>query len=204
MDCSRAKTHDPDQWLASTPEFSRPMTEQLREWVARWQPDLTESIKWNMLCFSGSKLVLGLSACKKHLGVSFFRGTELREMTHLFAPEGDANTSIQSIKLTSLEQLPAKTFRQLLQAAVDLDARADLPPPPAMKREEWPMPEVLAKALKKNHAAAAFFEQLKPTYQREYKVWVSTAKQPATIEKRLTETINALAGGRKWIDRKGK
>lgn len=67
MDCSRPKTHDPDTWLDHAPEASRAMTEQVRSWMQRWEPDLTESIKWNMLCFSGRKLVCGLSACKKHL-----------------------------------------------------------------------------------------------------------------------------------------
>jgi uncharacterized protein YdeI (YjbR/CyaY-like superfamily) len=64
------------------------------------------------------------------------------------------------------------------------------------------MPEVLASELKKNKAASAYYEQLKPTYQREYKVWVSMAKQPNTIAKRLNETIRALAAGKKWAQRK--
>ena len=107
MDCSRAKTHDPDVWIAQAPAFSKPLAEQVREWILRWQPDLKESIKWNMLCFSGHRLVCGLSACKHHLGISFFRGTELRESTSLFTG-GEANTSIQSIRLTSLEALDAE------------------------------------------------------------------------------------------------
>lgn len=202
MDCSRAKTHHPDRWLAAAPAFSQPLAEQVREWIHRWEPDLTESIKWNNLCFSGRKLVCGISACQKHLGIFFFRGTELREMTSLFSG-GEGNTSIQSFRLTSLDQIAPSEFRRLLHAAVQLDSRPDLPPPPPVKREEWPMPPALAKALKGNAKAAAFFAQLKPTYQREYKVWISTAKRPETIEKRLAETIRALAAGRKWMQRKG-
>ena len=202
MDCSRAKTHDPDVWIAQAPAFSKPLAEQVREWILRWQPDLKESIKWNMLCFSGHRLVCGLSACKHHLGISFFRGTELRESTSLFTG-GEANTSIQSIRLTSLEALDARAFRQLLQAAVLLDDSPEMPPPPKVRREEWPMPQALAKALKSNPAAAANFATLSRTCQREYKVWISMAKQPETIERRLKETLAALAAGRKWAQRKG-
>lgn len=202
MDCSRAKTHDPDVWIAQAPAFSKPLAEQVREWILRWQPDLKESIKWNMLCFSGHRLVCGLSACKHHLGISFFRGTELRESTSLFTG-GEANTSIQSIRLTSLEALDARAFRQLLQAAVLLDDSPEMPPPPKVRREEWPMPEALAKALKSNPAAAANFATLSRTCQREYKVWISMAKQPETVERRLKETLAALAAGRKWAQRKG-
>ena len=202
MDCSRAKTRNPDEWIENAPAFSQALAEKVREWIMRWEPDLTESIKWNMLCFSGRKLVCGLSACKHHLSISFFRGTELRESTMLFTG-GEANTSIQSIRVTSLEDLDPQALRQLLHAAVLLDATPDLPPPPKVQREEWPMPEVLAKALKKNKAAAAGFEKMSKTCQREYKVWISTAKQPETIARRLEETLAALASGRKWAQRKG-
>jgi uncharacterized protein YdeI (YjbR/CyaY-like superfamily) len=177
------------------------MARQVRAWIQRWEPDLTESIKWHMLCFSGRKLVCGLSACQKHLGITFFRGTELREMTTLFTG-GEANTSIQSIRVTKRDPLDAQAFRRLLHAAVALDADESAKPPPAKQRDEWPMPPVLAKALKKDKKAAAFFESLKPTYQREYKVWISTAKQEETLQRRLNETIRALAAGKKWIQRR--
>lgn len=202
MDCSRPKTRNPDEWVANAPAFSQSMAEQVREWILRWEPDLTEAIKWNMLCFNGRKLVCGLSACQHHLGITFFRGTELRESTTLFT-SGEANTSIQSIRVTSLDDLSQRALRQLLHAAVQLDANPDVPPPSQVKREEWPMPEALAKALKKNKAAAEGFEKMSKSCQREYKVWISTAKQPETIARRLKETIAALADGRKWAQRKG-
>lgn len=202
MDCSSAKTRDPDEWVENAPAFSKPLVEQVREWIVRWEPDLTESIKWNMLCFSGRKLVCGLSACKHHLGISFFRGTELRDLTTLFTG-GESNTSIQSIRVTALTELDSGALSKLLRAAVRLDATPDLPPPPKLQREEWPMPEVLAKALKKNKAAAIGFEKMSKSCQREYKVWISTAKQPETIERRLQETLAALTSGRKWSQRKG-
>ena len=47
MDCNRARTKDPAEWLETCPEFSWPLAQQLREWILTWEPDLTESIKWN-------------------------------------------------------------------------------------------------------------------------------------------------------------
>ncbi|MBK8036492.1 MAG: YdeI/OmpD-associated family protein [Verrucomicrobiaceae bacterium] len=201
MDCSRTPTRDPETWLDLAPEASQAMARQVRSWIQRWEPDLTEAIKWHMLCFSGRKLVCGLSACKKHLGITFFRGTELRNMTKLFT-DGESNTNILSIRVTSLEKLDAQALRRLLHAAVALDADETAKPPPPKIREGWPMPEALAKGLKKNKKAAAFFETLRPTYQREYKVWISTAKQPETIAKRLAETLRALSRGKKWAQRR--
>lgn len=201
MDCSRTPTRDPETWLDLAPEFSQAMARQVREWIQRWEPDLTESIKWNVLCFSGRKLVCGLSACRKHLGITFFRGTELREVTDLF-DGGEANTSIQSIRISAPDQLDAQALRRLLHAAVALDADESAKPPSPKQRAEWPMPEALAKALKKNRAAAAGFQALSISCQREYKVWISSAKQEETIERRLTETLRALAAGKKWAQRR--
>ncbi len=203
MDVSRAKTKDPDEWLENAPAFSQPMAVQLREWFLHWEPDLTESIKWNVLCFSGRKLVCGISACKRHVAIPFFRGTELDDPAGLFTG-GEANTNIRAIRLTSLDTLNRDALRVLLQSAVALDSQPHIPAAPKQKREPWPMPDFFAKALamKKHRAAAAGFAKLSMSCQREWLVWVSTAKRDETRERRLTQTLAALAHGRKWIAHK--
>lgn len=204
MDCSRAKTKDPGEWLELCPDFSKPLAEHLVELILTAEPDLAESIKWNMLCFSGRKLVCGLSACQKHLGVAFFRGTELPDPAKLFEPGSEGNTNIRSLRLTSLDDFNRRAFQELLHAAVALDADPSIPPAPKVKRKPWPMPKFFKEALaqKQHRAAAENFRSLSPTCQREYLVWVSTAKLPETRARRLKETLAALAKGRKWAQRK--
>ncbi len=204
MDCSRARTKDPGEWLETCPDFSQPLAEQVVEWFLTWEPDLAESIKWNMLCFTGRKLVCGLSACQKHLGITFFRGTELPDPAKLFSPGGERNTNILSLRITTFDGLNRDALRDLLHAAVALDADPTIPPVPKVKRKPWPMPAFFKSALaqKQNRAAAEGFKKLSPTCQREYLVWVSTAKQPETRDRRLAETLAALKGGRKWAQRK--
>ena len=204
MDCSPARAKDPGQWLETCPDFSQPLAEQLVEWILNWEPDLTESIKWNNLCFSGRKLVCGLSACKHHVGIFFFRGTELPDSKKLFTKGGEKNTNIRSIRVESLEEFDREAFRVLLHAAVELDSDPAIPPAPKVKRKPWPRPAYFRKALaeKRHRAAAEGFRKLAPTYQREYVVWLTVAKQPETKGRRLKETLAALAAGRKWAQRK--
>lgn len=204
MDCSRARTKDPGEWLQTCPDFSQPLAEQVVEWFLNWQPDLTESIKWNMLCFTGRKLVCGLSACKQHLGIAFFRGTELPDPAKLFSPGGEGNTNLRSLRLTTLSGSTRDALRDLLAAAVALDADPTLPPAPKVKRKPWPVPPFFKAALAqpRNRAAAAGFKRLSPTCQREYLVWLTTAKRPETRARRLAQTLAALRGGRKWAQRK--
>jgi len=204
MDVSRARTKDPGQWLQTCPEFSRPLAEQIVEWFLTWEPDLMESIKWNMLCFSGRKLVCGVSGCKKHLSIAFFRGTELSDPANLFTLGGEQNTNIRSVKLTSLETVNRRALEALLRAAVELDGDVTMPPLPKVKRKPWPIPDFFKRALaqKKNRAAAENFKALAPSCQREYLVWLTMAKLPETRARRLKETLRALARGRKWAQRK--
>jgi hypothetical protein len=204
MDCSRARTKNPSEWLELCPDFSKPMAEAVTDWILTWEPDLRESIKWNMLCLSGRKLVCGLSACKHHLGLAFFRGTELPDPAKLFNPGGENNTNIRSIRITSLETFNRHAFRTLLRAAVELDADPMIPPAPKVKRKPWPAPAFFKQALakRKHRIAAENFKRLPATCQREYLVWLSTAKRPETREQRLKLTLAALARGRKWKDRK--
>lgn len=204
MDCSRARTKDPGEWLQTCPDFSQPLAEQVVEWFLNWQPDLAESIKWNMLCFSGRKLVCGLSACQRHLGIALFRGTELPDPAKLFSPGGEANTNIRSLRLTTLEGLDRAALRDLLAAAVALDADPTLPPAPRVKRQPWPVPPFFKAALAqpRNRTAAEGFKRLSASCQREYLVWLTTAKRPETRARRLAETLAALRSGRKWAQRK--
>lgn len=206
MDCSTARTKDPSQWLRTCPDFSRPLAEQLVDRFLTWEPDLMESIKWNMLCFTGRKLVCGISACKYHLGIAFFRGTELPDPAKLFNEGGENNTNIRSIRLTSLEAVNRRALQELLHAAVELDADVTMPPLPKVKRKPWPVPDFFKQALakKQSRAAAENFKKLSPTCQREYLVWLSTAKRPETRGRRLKETLAALTKGRKWVQRKLK
>ena len=205
MDCNRAKTKDPGEWLELCPEFSKPLAEELVELILNCEPDLTESIKWNILCFSGRKLVCGISACKRHVSVAFFRGTELPDPAKLFAPGGEGNTNIRSIRLTTLEGFNRRAFQELLHAAVELDADPMIPPAPKVKRKPWPMPKFFKKALalRKNRTAAENFRSMSATCQREYLVWLSMAKLAETRERRLKQTLAALNHGRKWVQRKG-
>lgn len=202
MDCSRPDSKNPDRWIENCPDFSRPICARLREWIFRWEPDLTESIKWNCLCFSGRKLVCGISGCKKHVGIAFFRGTELHDAAGLFTP-AEESVHIRGIRLTGLEGFPREAFRRLLHSAVVLDGDPDALPPPPRRREPWPLPDFFARALKKNKKAAAGFASFAPTYQREYLVWLTTAKRQETRARRLAETLAALEDGRKWLHRKG-
>ena len=55
----------------------------------------------------------------------------------------------------------------------------------------------LARALKAEPWAMAFFDKLAQTHRREYANWVGEAKKPETRERRIEQTLALLREGRK-------
>jgi uncharacterized protein YdeI (YjbR/CyaY-like superfamily) len=59
------------------------------------------------------------------------------------------------------------------------------------------LPSYIAKSLKTNAKAWAFFRALAPTNRRNFVVWIHIAKQPETRARRIRESISLLAAGKK-------
>ena len=59
------------------------------------------------------------------------------------------------------------------------------------------IPADLARALKAEPRAMAFFDKLAQTHRREYANWVGEAKKPETRERRIEQTVALLREGRK-------
>ena len=59
------------------------------------------------------------------------------------------------------------------------------------------LPGYIVKALKTNPRAWKFFQQLAPSYRRNFVVWIHMAKQPETRDRRIRESISLLAAGKK-------
>ena len=59
------------------------------------------------------------------------------------------------------------------------------------------LPDYVAKAFKTNLIAWRHFQALAPTHRRDFVVWIHTAKWPETRERRIRESIELLAAGKK-------
>ena len=59
------------------------------------------------------------------------------------------------------------------------------------------LPNYIAKAIKANPGAWKFFTELAPRERRQFVVWIHIAKRPDTRERRLRESIDLLATGKR-------
>ena len=162
-------TRDPriDAYIEHAAPFARPILAHVRALVQNACPDVEETIKWGMPTFG----------------------------------EGEPRDGMGSYgKMTSLQDLPPDKMllahirkgMTLNEAGVKASpARKATPKPPAET------PEDLIAALKKNTPAQATFDAFPPSCRREYIDWIVEAKREETRAKRLAQTVEWLAEGKR-------
>ena len=69
--------------------------------------------------------------------------------------------------------------------------------PTQNQKMDFKMPTEFAQALKINPGAEAVFNNLPPSYQKQYLGWIVTAKRPETRQKRISGSIKLLSEGKK-------
>jgi hypothetical protein len=91
------------------------------------------------------------------------------------------------IILKGIREQIGKTFGDEVKIAVELDTG-----PPVVE-----IPPELAKAFKKEKAAAEYFKSLAYSHQREYIGYITEAKREETRLRRVAQTIEMLRAGKK-------
>lgn len=181
-----------DAYIAKAAPFAQPILAHLRQLVHAALPQAEETIKWSMPHFTHlGKNVAGMAAFKAHC--SFAIHGEGRQG----AEQGMGSFG----KIASLEDLPseAELKAKLQEAArrIDAQGRATTPRSKPAPKPEIPMPDDLAAELAQNSTARAAFDGFAPSHRREYLEWITEAKRPETRAKRVAQTVEWLAEGKK-------
>ena len=185
-----------DAYISRSAPFARPILAHLRSLVREALPEVEETLKWSSPAFLlDGKTICLIAGFQKHCAF-VLKGAEA--VLGDAAKPGEAMGSLG--RITSLGDLPSdEAMRRTLKKAAAL-ARAGAPTMPRTPKSpsaSVEIPDDLAAALKKNRAAAAFFEKLAPGYRREYVEWITAAKRAETRATRLATAIEWLADGKK-------
>jgi hypothetical protein len=198
-----ARNEAVDVLIDRAPAFAQPILRELREIVHEAVPDAVEEIKWSrtFFCVDGT-LLCQMSAFTRHCGFGFWAP----EMTPLLQADGIEGLDGSGAfgRITSMADLPSrKKLIGYIRRAAAL-ARSGTAGSPVAKRRRTsakapiPMPEEFAALLTKSSAAKATFEALPPSARREYLEWITIAKRSETRERRMNETVQRLASGRRF------
>lgn len=190
--------HDPrvDAYIAQSAAFALPVLVRLRELVHEACPDVEESIKWGIPSFlHAGGILCSMAAFKRHVSFGFWKHA-------LVMGEGVERDGMGSYgKMAGLSDLPPKKrmladirrAMALNEQGVKAPGARKAPKPPAV------VPDDLAGALamKKHARAKAAFEAFAPGQRREYIEWITGAKREETRARRLAQTLEWLAEGKK-------
>ena len=190
-------TTDPriDAYIARAAPFAQPILHHIRGIIREALPEAAETLKWSVPHWThAGKNVAGMAAFKAHCAM----------MIHGDGRQGDGEQKEGMGgfgKITSIDELPPRDdlIAKLRAAAQRVETvgaaskpRENRPPKPVV-----PMPEDFAAALAANAQARTAFDGFAPSHRREYLEWITEAKRDETRAKRIAQTLEWLAEGKK-------
>jgi uncharacterized protein YdeI (YjbR/CyaY-like superfamily) len=183
-----------DAYIERQADFARPILERIRAAVHATCPDAEETIKWSMPHFMHKgQMMAGMAAFKAHATFGFWRSKEVLGET---GAERDAMG--QFGRLESVDDLPPPDILEgLIRKAAALNEAGRKPRPKKPLKPEAETPQDLADALAANPAASATFDSFPASARRDYADWVADAKRPETRARRVAQSVEWLAQGKR-------
>ena len=164
--------------------------------------DMEEECKWGKPTFTvdGTNIVI-LQGFKEYFALAFFRGALLKDPEKVLVRLGQIHAG-RVMKFTSVKEINARA--SIIKAYVRetiANAKAGLRVEPK-KTSDYPVPEELAAAFRKDARLKGAFEALTPGRQRSYLYHFAQAKQSETRVKRIQKARPAIFAGRGFLERR--
>lgn len=175
-------------YMESLPQWSKEICLKLRQATLSADPSIAEEWKWGPH-YSSSGMVVGMGAFQKHVKVTFFNGSGLKDPQKMFNHCLD-NKFSRSIRFNPGDAIDLPIFTAYVQEAIALNKKG-------FKREisakTVVVPPELTAALQPHKAAQTFFEGLGYGYKKEFADHVTAAKQEKTKQNRIAKIVDLCA-----------
>ena len=184
-----------DAYIAKAADYAQPILKHLREVVHEGCPEIEETIKWSMPAFEYKGPLAGMAAFKKHAVFGLWKHKLL------VGSDPRAETAMGSFGcLKSLDDLPSrKALVALVKKAKKLndDGIKVVRDKTTRGKSRAVMHADLAAALAKNKKARTAFDAFPPSAQYEYVEWVAEAKADETRARRVAQSVEWMAQGKR-------
>lgn len=187
-----------DAYIDKSQEFAKPILRHLRALVHDACPEVEETMKWSFPHFLYKGMMFSMASFKQHCSVGFWKASLMSDPDKLFTlDERDGMGHFG--KIASFDDLPSdEVLRKYIKEAMRLnDEDVKLPPKKKAPATEVVAPDDLLEELARNEAAALTYDGFSNSCKREYVEWITGAKTDATRAKRLAQTVEWLAEGKK-------
>jgi uncharacterized protein YdeI (YjbR/CyaY-like superfamily) len=182
-----------DKYIATAPDFARPILSHIRNLIHTADPEIEESLKWSCPHFVHNGIVCGMAAFKNHCGLNFWRGKLI------LGDNGQKEGMGHFGKITQLSDLPKDhQLIRYIKRAVRLNQDGIKGPSKRKSTvtKEVVIPDYFGAALKKNKKALSTFENFSSSHKKEYIEWITEAKREETRQKRINTAIEWLSEGK--------
>jgi uncharacterized protein YdeI (YjbR/CyaY-like superfamily) len=157
---------------------------------------LTEEFKWGKPCYAlnGGNVVI-IQAFKEYFALMFCKGALLKDPKSILKKPGEHTQAARQIRFTTareLEEMEAVVTAYVQEAAEAQRRGLEV----AFKRNPEPVPDELKRRLGESPALKAAFSALTPGRQRGYILFISSAKQSATRERRIEGCLRRILSGK--------
>src|SRR3954463_3953241 len=181
-----------DRWAAEIAEMQRVLAGFA----------MKEERKWGSPTFTmqGKNIVI-LQCFKEYFGLGFFQGALLKDPKKLLVQLGQVQAG-RVMKFTSAKEIAAKAaiIKAYVREALAVE-KAVLRMKPKTTAD-FPVPEELRDAFRRDVLFKRAFEALTPGRQRSYLYHFAAAKQPATRVARIEKAMPAIFEGRGFLERR--
>ena len=189
-----------DAWFAKARAWQEELP-KLREILLSC--DLVEQLKWGKPTYTaqdGANIVL-IMPLKDTCTLLFMKGALLKDPKGLLIQAGENSQSQRQMRFTSAAEIGklARTIKAFVKQAVEVEQSGQKVE--FKKSTDLVYPEEFQRRLDRNTALREAFRALTPGRQRQYHLYFTGAKLPATRESRVEKAIPLILDGLGLDDR---
>lgn len=108
------------EYIRKNQDWRGELIRQIRELILETKPEIEEEWKWNSPVWSHHGMICSAGAFKKHVSLTFFKGSDLEKETQLFNSPADAKNT-RSIIWKEKDTLDREALSTLVQTAINLN-----------------------------------------------------------------------------------
>ena len=188
-----------DPWFAKAKHWQAEIA-RLREILL--DCDVAEELKWGKPTYTvdGRNIVL-IMPLKDTCTLLFMKGALLKDPKGLLIQAGENSQSQRQMRFTSAAEIGklARTIKAFVKQAVEVEQSGQKVE--FKKSTDLVYPEEFQRRLDRNTALREAFRALTPGRQRQYHLYFTGAKLPATRESRVEKAIPLILDGLGLDDR---
>tara|TARA_R110002111_G_scaffold240026_1_gene301686 strand:+ start:73 stop:705 length:633 start_codon:yes stop_codon:yes gene_type:complete len=163
---------------------------------------LTEEIKWGAPCYTHlGRNILMMGALKECVVVSFFRGSEIKDVADILELPGENTRFARCIRISDLGRIAALKPALLSYIAEAVEIEKSGKPAVPSQSADLELPEELQQAFRANAEYEAAFTALTPGRKRGYLLHFASAKQSKTKVARIEKCMPKILIGKGWNER---